>query len=299
VQTVYWTLFATAGNPQIQFAGAPLTAASTATTVPSSAALLEASAMRVDSSGRLWVLCAPSSGVATANVYALPLTAASTPTLTFTLPASDDIDHIIFDSAGNLWASDFAGLKVYKFTPPFTTSGTLVPAVTLTLVGFTHPSGVAVDASGNVYVPNVGSSGANSIAVFTAPVTSASTIAFYLTGLNAPGGVIFDSQGDLYASNNANGNTSIVRYNAGNLSTGATPNIVNPTGLTGQNYEADFTFDSAGNLYVADCGAPNNGAGVRSYPTGTSAFAATLAPSATYTNASINTIGCVWGIAIH
>lgn len=297
-QTVYWTLFASAANPQIQFATAPLSATSSVTTVPSSAQLDLASDMRFDSSGRLWVLSRPSAGVHNALVYTLPLAASSTPALTFVLPVSNDLDHLTFDSGGNLWVSDFAGLKEYKFTGPFTTSGTLVPAVTLTLTGFTHPSGVAVDASGNVYVSDVGSSGANSIAVFTAPVTSASTAAFYLTGLSSPGGLIFDSQGNLYASSNTSGTDAIVRYNANNLITGATPNIIDSTGLGTMNYEADFTFDAAGNLYVADCGAPNVAAGIRSYPTGSMAFSTTLAPSATYNNANINAVGCVWGIAI-
>jgi hypothetical protein len=121
-QTAYWTLFATATHPQIQLATTPLTAASSVTTVPSSAMLDESSDMRFDSSGRLWVLSVPSAGVANALVFTPPITAASTPTLVFTLPASNDIDHIIFDSAGNLWASDFSGKKEYKFTPPFTTS---------------------------------------------------------------------------------------------------------------------------------------------------------------------------------
>jgi sugar lactone lactonase YvrE len=297
-QTVYWNLFTGASSPQMQFATIPLSASSTVTNVPSSAGFVQTSGMVFDSSGRLWVLTSPSSGVINADVFTLPITAASTPTLVFVLPASNDIDHITFDSGGNLWASDFAGLKEYKFTPPFTTSGTLVPAVTLTLTGFTHPSGIAVDASGNVYVPNVGSLGTNSIAVFTAPVTSASTPAFFLTGLNNPGGVIFDSQGNLYASVNAGGTDSIVRYNSNNLGASATPNIIDSTGLGNMNYEADFAFDAAGNLYVADCGAPGNGAGIRSYPLASSAFSTTLAPSATYTNTNINTIGCVWGIAI-
>ena len=217
----------------------------------------------------------------------------------FTLPVSGDIDFLSFDNAGNLWASDYSNVLEYKFVGPFTSSRVLVPSVTLSLPGLTHPAGNAVDAAGNVYVSNLGSNGTNSIAVFTAPVTSSSTPAFFLNGLRAPGGLIFDAQGNLYASSNPPAaQHTIVRYNSNNLLSGAVPNIVNPTGLGTANYEAAFTFDAAGNLYVADCGAPNNGAGIRSYPTGTNLFSATLAPSATYTNSNINTVGCVWGITI-
>jgi DNA-binding beta-propeller fold protein YncE len=176
---------------------------------------------------------------------------------------------------------------------------TLVPTVTLSLPGFTNPTGNAVDAAGNVYVPNLGSHGTNSIAVFTAPVTSASTPAFFLNGLRFPGSLIFDAQGNLYASDNPQGSQSaIVRYNSNNLVSGAMPNVVDPTGLGTQNYGTAFAFDGLGNLYVADCGNAGS-AGVRTYLTGTNPFTATLAPSSTFTDVPINSLGCVWGIAIH
>ena len=233
-----------------------------------------------------------------ADVFTLPITPASVPVLVFRLPSSGGIDFITFDNAGNLWASDFANILEYKFTPPFTTSRTLVPAVTLSLPGFTNPAGNAIDAAGNVYVSDIGSTGTNSIAVFRAPVTNTSSPAFYLNGLVAPGGLIFDAQGNLYASSHQTAQPkAIVRYNSNNLVSGARPNIVNTLGPT-QGYEAAFAFDAAGNLYVADCGAPGNGAGIRSYSTATSPFSSTMVPSATYTNATINSIGCVWGIAI-
>jgi len=286
--TIYWTLFdGQAGTPQIQSASIPLTAGSTLTTVPLSATVRQTAGMTFDASGRLWVISSPLAGGIVAAVFTLPVTPASTPALVFTLPTSGDIDFLSFDHAGNLWASDYANDKQYMFTPPFTANRTLVPSVTLALPGFS-----------NVYVSNLGSTGTNSIAVFTAPVTSASAPAFYLNGLSGPGGLIFDTQGNLYASSHG-AQKSIVRYNSNNLVSGALPNIVNPTGLGTQNYEAAFAFDALGNLFVADCGAANNGAGIRSYPTATNPFSATLAPSATYTNSAINSIGCVWGIAIH
>ena len=299
-QNIYWSLFdGQASTPQIAQASLPLTAGSTVTNVPVSTTVRQTAGMTFDATGRLWVISSPQAGGIVAAVFTTPVTAASTPALLFTLPVSGDIDFLTFDNAGNLWASDYANIREYMFTPPFTASRTLVPSVTLALPGFTHPAGNAVDAAGNVYVSNIGSTGTNSIAVFKAPITSASVPAFYLNGLTGPGGLIFDAQGNLYASNHPNGGQkSIVRYNSNNLVSGALPNIINPTGLGTQNYEAAFAFDAAGNLFVADCGAPNAGAGIRSYPTATSAFSATLAPSATYTNASINTVGCVWGITI-
>jgi hypothetical protein len=300
-QTIYWSLFdGQPTTPQIQLTSLPLTAGSTVTNVPLSTTLRQTAGMTFDATGRLWVISYPQAGGIVAAVFIPPVTAASTPALQFTLPLSGDIDYLTFDSMGNLWASDYDNDVEYKFAPPFTSSRTLVPSVTLSLPGISHPTGIAVDATGNVYVSNLGSSGTNSIAVFTAPVTSASAPAYHLNGLYAPGTVQFDSHGNLYASTGSSSNqTGIARYNSNNLMSGAMPDIVDQTGLGTQNYGAAFTFDALGNLFVADCGAPTNGAGIRSYPTATTPFSSTLAPSATYTNSTINSIGCVWGIAIH
>lgn len=61
------------------------------------------------------------------------------------MPATHDIDFLSFDHAGNLWASDYTNAREYMFPGPFTTARTLVPAVTLSLPGFTNPTGNAVD----------------------------------------------------------------------------------------------------------------------------------------------------------
>lgn len=295
-QTAYWDEFSNASQPQVSLASLPLTASSSVTNVPSSTQLLFSAGMAIDSTGRLWVSAFPSGGGIIAAVFNLPISASSTPALIFNLPSTGDIDHLTFDAAGNLWASDFTNKVVYEFTGPFTASGTLTPAQTVTLTGFVHPQGLALDASGNLYVSNSGSSGTNSIAVFSAPVTSGSTAAFYLDGLSDPGGLAFDAHGDLFASTNGAG-FAIDEYDANDLTSGATPSVVDTTGLNSNNYEADMAFDKAGNLYVADCGSAAT-VGVRSYPTGSASFSSSMAPSATYQNGNITTGGCVWGIAI-
>ena len=213
--------------------------------------------------------------------------------LSFSLPGAGDYDNLTFDHGGNLWVEDEFNSSVSEFTGPFTSSGPLTAATTLT-TGINHPSGVAVDAAGDVFVANVTSSGTNSIAVFHAPVSNA-TVPTFLNGLRGPGGLIFDSQGNLYASTNANLAGAIVRYNANNLGSGAMPNIVDPTGLATQNpYESNFAWDAEGNLYVADCG---DQASLRVYPTATSPFSSTLG-FLNYTTPPVTTIDCAWGIAI-
>ena len=145
---------------------------------------------------------------------------------------------------------------------------------------------------------NGSSTGTNSIAVFRAPIANGAVPSYYLNGLTQPGGLIFDAQGNLYASNNPSTSTgAIVRYNSTNLASGATPNIVNPTGLGTAFYEAEFAFDAAGNLYAADCGT-NSSAGIRVYANAATSFSATQAPSLFFTDAQVTGIGCAWGIVI-
>jgi len=300
-QTVYWDLFDGSNNFPLEFAGLPLTASSSDTQINATAGnkLRCTAGMTSDSMHRLWILSYPNgcSGPFSAIVlvFTPPITQSSTPVLTFNLPGTGDDDLMTFDSLGNLWVEDNFNSKVQEFTGPFVTSGSLSAAVTLTN-GINKPSGIAVGSTGNVYVSNVTSTGTNSITVFQAPVT-ASTTPTFLNGLKGPGGLIFDSAGNLYASNNSNSGTtwSIDRYNSNNLGSGATPNIVDSAGLPSGDYEASFAFDAAGNLYDADCG---SNPGIRVYPTATMAFSSSLAPSVIYTNSSITSIGCAWGIAV-
>jgi sugar lactone lactonase YvrE len=285
---------------QLEFAATPLTTSSPFTDISGTVGngLHCTSGMTFDSSGRLFVLSAVNSCSAPypslLQVFNVPISQSSVPVLSFTLPGTGDYDNLTFDHGGNLWIEDGKNNSVSEFTGPFTSSGPLTAAVTLT-TGIHVPSGVAVDAAGDVFVANATSAGSNSIAVFHAPVSNA-TVPTFLNGLNGPGGLIFDTQGNLYASNNPGANAAIVRYNANNLGSGATPDIVDGAGLTGlSSYEAGFAWDAEGNLYFADCG---NNAAIRVYPTATSQFSSSLAPSVNYTTPPVTSTDCAWGIAI-
>jgi hypothetical protein len=301
---VFWDLFNGRAGTQIQLESAalPLLASSRDVQITGSATnkLRCTAGMTTDSKGRLWVLSYPNGCSApfeaTIQVFSTPVVQSSAPVLTFTLPGTGDVDNLTFDHKGNLWVEDDYNSAVYEFSGPFTTSSTLVPALTIT-AGINRPSGIAVDAKGDVFVANVTSAGTHSIAVFHAPV-SAATVPTFLSGLTEPGGLTVDTLGNLYASSNpANGKgAAVVRYNANHLGNGATPSIVDRWVHLGIPYTSDFAWDALGNLYVADCGSLG---GLRVFPLATSPFSPVLRPSAVYTNPSLVLTGCAWGIAIH
>ncbi len=299
--TVYWSFFHTnngSATEQLESAALPLTSSSAAMLVNGTASntLNGSASMAIDPSGRFWVLSAPHSGTGNsfAYVFSSPPTDSSTPLYTLALPAANDADHLTFDGSGNLWIDSYGTQQVMEFTGPFTGSGSLTPAMTITL-GFT-PSGLAMDTRGDLYVSNLNSSGTQSIAYFPEPLSSGESPAYYLNGLTGPGGIAFDADGNLYASINGGGtNSYIVRYNSNNLNSGSTPNVEDPTGLESGAYESNFAFDKLGNLYDADCG---NSAHIYVYPLATQSFSSSLAPSVTYTDANISTTNCVWGITV-
>lgn len=305
---VYWDEFANSPYPQIEWAALPLTTGSHVTDMSATTAnlLYYSCNMAVDGSGRLWVISFPQSGGEIAAIFTLPLKPSSTPAVVLTLsPVVGDIcGAIAFDRSGNFWAADNSDDEVYEYTGPFTASATLTPAVTVHLPSPTvsTPNGLAIDASGNVYVANSGeSSGTDAIAVLTAPVSSASTVAYYLNGPSKTGALIFDSSGNLYAASDSSGGSGygIVRYNAGNLSSGATPNIVDGTGLSAvdaQPYGAEFAIDQSGNLYDADCG--DTGA-IFVYSSVASSFSSSEAPSVSFQDSTLTSVRCAWGIAVH
>ena len=99
------------------------------------------------------------------------------------------------------------------------------------------PNGVAVDASGNLYV----STNQNTIEKFAPDGTDLGV--FASTGLNNALGLAFDQAGNLYAAN-FGGNT-IEKFSPAGVDLGVFGRVVRPTGLA---------FDAAGNLYVANFG---------------------------------------------
>ncbi len=295
-QNVYWTLFYAQPNPQVEIAKLPLKATSQVTRIDGNGDNQFVCANAIRSVGsKLWVMnLSPchASDSSIVQVYSLPLTTHSKPTLTFVLSGPVDGDHMTFDASGNLWVSSEGNNTVYEYTGPFTSSGTLQPAKRITL-GLKTPQGLGFDSKGRLFVANTGTtSGKNAIAIFKPPISNSNPQ--FLKGVIAPSGLIFDHDGNLYVS--SNGTTgAIAQYASNHLTAGDSPSVVDSKGIAPGEFGADLNFDSAGNLYDADCG---DKPGIYSYPTATKSFSSTLAPSF-YTNKSIKSIGCVWGIAIH
>jgi sugar lactone lactonase YvrE len=295
-QNAYWTFFYAQPNPQIEIAKLPLKSTSKVTQIDGNGSNQLVCANAIRTVGKtLWIMnLSPchASDSSVVQVYSLPLTSNSKPNKTFVLSGPMDADHMAFDASGNLWVPSFGNSSVYEYTGPFTSSGTLQPAKTLTL-GLKTPQGLGFDSTGNLYVANTGTtSGKNAIAVFKNPISNRKP--FFLKGVVSPSGLTFDRSGNLYVSSNAT-TGAIAQYASNHLKAGDSPSIIDSTGLAPSPYGADLIFDRAGNLYDADCGKTT---GIYSYPIATKPFSSTLAPSF-YSNSSIQSVGCVWGIDIH
>lgn len=126
--------------------------------------------------------------------------------------------------------------------------------------GFTSPEGVAVDASGNVFVADAG---ANTVDEYAAGSSTSVPIG---SGLSKPMGVAIDSQGDVFVADSGNNRIVEVPLLSGALSNSAQM-VVASGSIAGSdlNAPAGVATDAAGNLYIADSGnsrivfVPNDG----------------------------------------
>jgi uncharacterized protein (TIGR03437 family) len=168
------------------------------------------------------------------------------------------------DSAGNLYIADSQNLVIRKVTGTtissiagnhiYAYSGDSGPALAAQL---NAPLGVAVDASGNVYI-------ADSTNNVVRMVTKGGTIYNVLgngvagtAGLNGPAGVVVDASGNVYIADSQNARvqkvtpTGAVSTVAGNGTTGYGGDN-GPAASAELNVPLGLALDSAGNLYISD-----------------------------------------------
>ncbi len=180
---------------------------------------------------------------------------------------------IAVDNAGTVYVTDALNATIRKITPNGTVS-TLAGAAGSRgeadgpgpTARFNFPTGVAVDAAGNLYVADtynatirkIGPDGTVSTVAGSAGITGAVD----LTGLNAlfdqPFGVAVDAAGNVYVADT--GNSTIRRIAPG----GAVSTLAGIGGIAGLaegagdhalfNQPRGLVGDGAGNLYVADTG---------------------------------------------
>jgi uncharacterized protein (TIGR03437 family) len=188
---------------------------------------------------------------------------------------------VVFDSAGNMYIADSGNNVIRKVTastgnistyagdfntPGYTGDG---GAATKVGVGLNNPVAVALDSAGNLYI-------ADSENDVIRKVTAASGIITTIAGNGTPGfsgdggravfaqlshpkGVAVDSAGNVYISDTLNNRIRVVAPN-GTINTVIGTGAMTYSGDGGPataatlNHAEGLSFDSAGNLYIADNG---------------------------------------------
>jgi sugar lactone lactonase YvrE len=138
-------------------------------------------------------------------------------------------------SAGTLSAQ-----RSNPYLSSYTATGGIAPysfgALTTLVQGLSHPSGLAVDSSGNIYIADTNS---NEIKKWTAVSNTLTTL---VSGLIQPAGVAVDGSGNVYIADT--GNSAIKKWSGGPVTTLVTSvNVNHPAGLA---------LDASGNIYIAD-----------------------------------------------
>ncbi len=195
-----------------------------------------------------------------------------------TLAALSKPSAMLYDSAGNFYIADTNNNAIRRVdhltgiistvagtgNPTGLYGGDNGPATKATL---NHPVGIALDASGNLYIADTGN---NVIRKVTYPSGTITTVAgngnFGYGGdgskatfatLGHPKGVVVDSAGNIYISDSLNNRIRIVTAN-GTINTIAGTGAVGWTGDNGPalsatlNSPAQISMDAKGNIYVAD-----------------------------------------------
>lgn len=186
---------------------------------------------------------------------------------TFSAPSSVVVDPV----SGNIFVADINNEVIRKITSAGVVTTFAGTAGVLgnvdgagTAAQFNTPYGLAVDASGNIYVADQGNNEIRKITPAGVVTTLAgSGLPTFANGtgtaasFNGPTGLILDKTGNIFVADRGNNRIRMVTQ-AGVVTTFAgsgTAGAVNGTGVAAQfNGPSGITIDGSGNLYIADAG---------------------------------------------
>jgi sugar lactone lactonase YvrE len=175
---------------------------------------------------------------------------------------------IVSDASGNFYVADFGTSVIHRITSDAyisTYAGSINTGAinaTGTTASFKSPAGLAIDASGNIYVADKGNHLIRKIApgaIVTTLAGSGSIGSVNDTGtvasFNSPSGVAVDASGNVYVADTDNNlirkitPAGVVTTLAGSGSIGS----VNDTGTVASfNGPSGIAVDASGNVYVVD-----------------------------------------------
>jgi len=172
---------------------------------------------------------------------------------------------VAVDALGNVYVADYNNHRIRKITPAgvvstFAGSAQGYADGTGTAAQFNFPTGVAVDASGNVYVADRNNHKIRKITPAGVVTTVAGSTAGYIDGTGtaaqfySPGGVVVDSSSNIYVADLSNHKIRKITP-AGVVTTvaGSTAGYIDGTGTAARfNNPYNIALDSSGNKYVAD-----------------------------------------------
>jgi sugar lactone lactonase YvrE len=161
------------------------------------------------------------------------------------------------DAKGDVWLSAFSGVfelqAVNGVVPPGSSTQEVAHG------SFTLPTGIAVDAAGDVFVSDSGATALYEIEAVGGSIPASPTVITINVpgGLSFPRGIAFDSKGNLWLA--SQGGSSVIELNAVSGSIPASPTIVTYTGVSssgngGAGFNSPFgvAIDSSGDVFVAD-----------------------------------------------
>jgi hypothetical protein len=189
----------------------------------------------------------------------------------FTNPAQ-----LVFDTKGDLWLSDSGSNAVFEYTAAQLAAASKVtiemtPNIVITSSpAFAGPVGIALDAAGDLWIANNGSTTISEFNAASLPTAAGSVVTLTPDvilsddgngSIQAPWGLVFDSAGNLWSSNSATPFT-LVEFAQSVLGTSGSPVpvvTINPADVAGDPSliaPAGVAFDNLGDLAAGNLSSP-------------------------------------------